>query len=132
MAPSNVVSGQNISNSTGAGVTVQAVARGWSRVGACIRGKGRCGVAYSDEIATLRTPRVQVSVHDGYIDLIHLTPSDPENNSFTMTPEDEFYVDAEVAKDLGYKTIKVLSGTYTVDLSRGQYGGLLMNVETTN
>lgn len=137
-APAMQVTGrQNINGNPGPvtpgpTVTVQALAFGYSKAGQCIRGKGKCAIAYSDEPSTLMTPRVQVSVHDGKIDLLNLTPSDPGNNTFSLTAEDEFYVDVHVANDLGYNSIKVLKGDYSVDTSRGEYGGLLLNAEMTN
>ncbi|HEX8326487.1 MAG TPA: hypothetical protein VF629_03015 [Hymenobacter sp.] len=112
-------------------VSTMAMAWGYSKARQCIRGKGRCAIAYSDNPSSLAVNRVQVSVHDGKIDLLSLTPSDPENNTFTLTAEDEFYVDVNVAHDLGYGAIKVLQGTYEVDMTRGEYGGLMMAVETT-
>lgn len=107
--------------------TVEARSHAFVMVEQCLRGNGNCAMAYDSSPLTLRTPRVRVSVHDGKLDLLYLSPVDPAVMSFFLSPENEYYVDADVARDLGYKSIRVLSGSYQVDRTRGEFGGLLMN-----
>jgi hypothetical protein len=113
---------------------VQQATEGYLRAGtryerrscrSCTCGSGNCkiGIAGQDE------PQVDIAVHDGRLDMIFATYYDPaEGELLTLSAEDEYFVDAEVAEQLGYHSIKVLRGEYPIDFERGPYGAVTFNV----
>lgn len=108
---------------------------GYAKYEQCLWGKGICGVAVTEasiartgELST-RTPRVRLTLRQSQLDVKFLSAFDATVDEVTIRPGEEFFVAQPETEALGARAIKVKRGTYRIDRSWGEFGGVRLNAQ---
>ncbi len=124
--------------------TVDSYMRGYAKYEQCLWGYGACAVAVTEadapapdapttarqsSPATSRVPRVRLTLRQSSLHVQFLTPYDPEVKKITIRPGEEFFVAQPETDALGARAIKIKSGSYPIDHSWGENGGVRFNVQ---